>query len=236
MSRCDLEKEIIRLRNSERMLLEKNIQLEKRAILDPMTELLNVASFREQFSQYFSERRRTQVIETFAVFWHIDLKEFGEGVNDRYGHEVGDRALRRVAFLLKRHGRFEGNDLLGRLGGDEFGAFISGIRNQPHAPGSGFIEIGNITQRFMMAVEQQEQKDLPDELHLPKGAVLKANIGIVYWQERELAHEAGSGKKLAKEIEKLADTLMYQAKRNPDCNGSKYNHVVVERDHIRQFD
>ena len=39
-------------------------------------------------------------------------------VNDRYGHPIGDRALRHVAGILRRNVR--ASDSLGRLGGDEF--------------------------------------------------------------------------------------------------------------------
>jgi diguanylate cyclase (GGDEF)-like protein len=42
-----------------------------------------------------------------------------KAVNDRFGHEAGDRALVEVATLL-REGSFRDADLIARLGGDEF--------------------------------------------------------------------------------------------------------------------
>jgi diguanylate cyclase (GGDEF)-like protein len=41
-----------------------------------------------------------------------------KAVNDRYGHEAGDRLIRAAANLLRRHAR--GADRIARVGGDEF--------------------------------------------------------------------------------------------------------------------
>ncbi len=41
-----------------------------------------------------------------------------KAVNDRYGHETGDRLIRAAANLLRRHAR--GSDRIARVGGDEF--------------------------------------------------------------------------------------------------------------------
>ena len=47
----------------------------------------------------------------------LDLDDF-KGINDRFGHEVGDRVLMRVAALLL--GGVRGDDLVVRTGGEEF--------------------------------------------------------------------------------------------------------------------
>jgi diguanylate cyclase (GGDEF)-like protein len=47
----------------------------------------------------------------------VDLDDF-KGINDRFGHEVGDRVLMRVAALLL--GGVRGHDLVVRTGGEEF--------------------------------------------------------------------------------------------------------------------
>jgi diguanylate cyclase (GGDEF)-like protein len=41
-----------------------------------------------------------------------------KAVNDRYGHEAGDRLIRAAANLLRKHAR--GSDRIARVGGDEF--------------------------------------------------------------------------------------------------------------------
>jgi diguanylate cyclase (GGDEF)-like protein len=45
-----------------------------------------------------------------------------KGVNDRHGHEAGDRALQRVATALRESLR--DSDLVARVGGDEFAALL----------------------------------------------------------------------------------------------------------------
>ena len=51
----------------------------------------------------------------------IDADHFKD-VNDNYGHEVGDRILRKIADTLKRH--FRSEDYVCRIGGDEFVVFM----------------------------------------------------------------------------------------------------------------
>ena len=51
----------------------------------------------------------------------IDADHF-KAVNDTYGHEVGDRILRKIADTLKRH--FRSEDYVCRIGGDEFVVFM----------------------------------------------------------------------------------------------------------------
>ena len=52
----------------------------------------------------------------------IDVDEF-KGVNDTYGHDVGDRVLKRVAEILKKS--FRSVDILCRIGGDEFAVVMT---------------------------------------------------------------------------------------------------------------
>lgn len=51
------------------------------------------------------------------AFFIMDIDKFKE-VNDVYGHAVGDVVLRTFGVLLGR--RFRGDDIVGRIGGDEF--------------------------------------------------------------------------------------------------------------------
>lgn len=77
---------------------------------DSLTELPNRHQFETSFDLVCAER-------TPFVLWLLDLDGF-KGVNDTYGHDVGDELLRRVAKRLERSARI--GDLVARLGGDEF--------------------------------------------------------------------------------------------------------------------
>ena len=54
----------------------------------------------------------------------LDVDHF-KSVNDRWGHEAGDTVLRHVCATLQQ--RLRGTDLLGRLGGEEFGLLLRDI-------------------------------------------------------------------------------------------------------------
>jgi diguanylate cyclase (GGDEF)-like protein len=55
----------------------------------------------------------------------LDLDHF-KAINDRYGHAAGDEALRCAGRILARFQK-QSNSIVGRLGGEEFGVFQSGL-------------------------------------------------------------------------------------------------------------
>ncbi|WP_092990023.1 GGDEF domain-containing protein [Rhizobium sp. NFR03] len=56
---------------------------------------------------------------------YLDLDHF-KAINDRYGHAAGDEALRCVGLILARY-LMPSHSIVGRLGGEEFGVFQSGL-------------------------------------------------------------------------------------------------------------
>jgi len=89
-------------------------QLADRASRDPLTGLLNLASFREGFERAL-ERARLEGRELAVMF--LDLDGF-KAVNDTHGHRAGDTVLTHVSRRLASTVRER--DILGRIGGDEF--------------------------------------------------------------------------------------------------------------------
>src|SRR5690606_37458267 len=57
----------------------------------------------------------------------VDLDRF-KFVNDTYGHETGDKLLREVGRILRENVR--GQDLVGRVGGDEFTVALMGVKEE----------------------------------------------------------------------------------------------------------
>ncbi|MFA9477469.1 diguanylate cyclase [Phycisphaerales bacterium AB-hyl4] len=84
------------------------------AFTDPLTKLLNRRGF-----MHLAERRLevAGAQGLSACLMMLDMDNF-KPVNDRFGHEAGDRMLRGVAKLLRRS--LDRNDLIARIGGDEF--------------------------------------------------------------------------------------------------------------------
>jgi diguanylate cyclase len=98
------------LRNMNSMM----VMLDSLLRFDSLTGLLN----RSHFYQLVQERRRKK---SFLAI--VDADHFKQ-INDRFGHDAGDEALK---FLGQQLGQVFGPyGLVGRLGGEEFGIYVSG--------------------------------------------------------------------------------------------------------------
>ncbi|WP_139559027.1 GGDEF domain-containing protein [Methylotetracoccus oryzae] len=86
---------------------------------DPLAGLLNGRAFRRAAGQEIIRSGRYQRPLTFAF---LDLDNF-KAVNDSFGHRCGDELLRRIGAVLAES--VQRSDLVGRLGGDEFGIVSS---------------------------------------------------------------------------------------------------------------
>jgi diguanylate cyclase (GGDEF)-like protein len=100
-------------------------ELRRRAQQDPLTELGHHASFHAALRSRLTDRRRDRPLAVIVV----DVDDF-KGVNDRYGHQGGDRLLRLLSADLSRVLRDE--DLLYRIGGDEFATILE-VRSMDEA-------------------------------------------------------------------------------------------------------
>jgi diguanylate cyclase len=95
-------------------------ELRRLATTDPLTELFNRRHFLARMEQ---ELERLQRYAEPTALLMMDLDEFKQ-VNDTRGHAAGDAVLRHFA-VVARHA-LRKIDLLGRLGGEEFGALLPG--------------------------------------------------------------------------------------------------------------
>jgi diguanylate cyclase (GGDEF)-like protein len=90
------------------------------ATTDPLTGIANRRAFLESAQRSLKQRLRTPQPVSALLF---DLDRF-KSINDRYGHAAGDRVLRTFADVAVIELR--STDLLGRIGGEEFGAVLFG--------------------------------------------------------------------------------------------------------------
>ena len=97
-----------KLRVAERMLTLQR-KLVQSATIDPLSGALNRGAFFDAATEVCSQ---TDTGLSLSVLL-IDIDHL-KATNDRYGHEVGDRAIRAVSALAQR-----GDVIVGRLGGDE---------------------------------------------------------------------------------------------------------------------
>jgi diguanylate cyclase (GGDEF)-like protein len=92
--------------------------VQRQAITDELTELANRRYFMEKLD---TELRRAERFDEPLALVFADLDDF-KGVNDLYGHHVGDSVLRAFADVLR--GRVRAIDLAARLGGEEFAILL----------------------------------------------------------------------------------------------------------------
>ena len=94
------------------------------ATTDELTGLFNRRGFNQLVRFTLSVARRRA--EPLTLGW-LDLDRFKE-INDRYGHEEGDKALKAMAQLMRAS--FREADLLVRFGGDEFAVLFADTDEQ----------------------------------------------------------------------------------------------------------
>lgn len=83
---------------------------------DPLSGLYNRATTQRMIENIL----QFEVTHTHALFM-IDIDDF-KSINDSYGHVNGDKVIYEIAQILKSN--FDENEIIGRMGGDEFVVFV----------------------------------------------------------------------------------------------------------------
>lgn len=96
-------------------------KLYQSAITDYLTQVYNRQHFIEYLEWHFASARRWGL--PFAVIL-LDIDHF-KAINDRYGHEAGDEALRVVSAMCQAQVRQ--TDIFARYGGEEFSFLLAQI-------------------------------------------------------------------------------------------------------------
>ena len=166
------------------MSVEK-ADLARRAFYDPLTQIANRSLFIDTVATSLSQLASSQ--RPIAVMF-IDLDGFKE-INDTFGHAVGDRVLSEVAARLRVQVRKL--DLAARIGGDEFGMLLDGMRH--------FSDAAVVADRIIETLRRP----------IPLGdAVISvgASVGVAVVEDSVDAPEP-------EELMRRADMAMYLAKR-----------------------
>jgi diguanylate cyclase (GGDEF)-like protein len=90
------------------------------AVTDPLTGIYNRRGLLEAAQRLFAAQAKKRQQVTLLMF---DLDHF-KSINDRYGHDMGDEALR--VFAQTAAGSMRSSDVVGRFGGEEFTAILPG--------------------------------------------------------------------------------------------------------------
>ena len=119
-SRMELEQQ---LQIEKQSLQEANRKLEMLVIRDELTGVYNRMFFDSQFDLQWKMAARNK--ESIALLF-IDIDHFSK-INTQYGHESGNRILKKVAEALSE-AFSRSSDFIVRYGGDEFVVLASAIK------------------------------------------------------------------------------------------------------------
>lgn len=172
-------------------------QMRRLASVDGLTGAMNHNTTVSLLAHAMERGRREGQPVGFVM---LDLDHF-KRVNDQHGHVVGDQVLRAVAACTR--GRLRGSDVLGRLGGEEFGLVL---------PATGATGARHLAEQVRLAVEALELRGDGDR---PLRVTLSAGVAE--------AAPADTPETLMH----LADKALYQAKQQGR------NRVVVADDWMR---
>ncbi|HTW12171.1 MAG TPA: PAS domain S-box protein [Solirubrobacteraceae bacterium] len=172
-------------------------QLQHMADHDPLSGLLNRRSFDRELRRQFAERRRPGPRGALLM---IDLDNF-KRYNDTFGHTAGDALLETIARELRE--RLRTDDVIGRIGGDEFAVLLPGASNE---------EAEKVAQVLVECVRAASGRQ--PHGHAPVPGVT-ASIGIYCFEEQDEASIA--------EATIRADQAMYLAKRRGRDGFVAYN-------------
>jgi diguanylate cyclase (GGDEF)-like protein/PAS domain S-box-containing protein len=161
---------------------EAELQLRQQALYDPLTGLANRAFFHERL-RHAIKLRHEEGRATGLLY--IDLDDF-KGINDRWGHDLGDEVLKEVGRRIEQSVR--PGDTAARLGGDEFAVVLT----EP------------LTPEDAVGVAERLLKEIARPMDSGSAPVyINASIGIAFGNHDET-------------LLKEADIAMYRAKAHPD--------------------
>jgi histidine kinase len=172
-------------------LEESQDALRELASIDPLTKLYNRRYFSDISSSILDLAKRNKTDTSIIM---LDIDHF-KHVNDTYGHQVGDEALRELSFILQEQSRR--SDIICRWGGEEFVILLANTN------GNGAF---TISEKIRTVVE-----DLRIELEANQELKFTISLGVSQVHETDVNIEASINR---------ADKALYEAKqggRNKVC-------------------
>lgn len=184
---------------SQAIIAIKNAQLYEEAITDSLTRLYHHKYFKLRINEEIERAKRYQHPLSLLM---LDLDHFKE-INDRYGHQIGDNILKKIADILKTKTRRV--DIVARYGGEEFaiilpetgtkGAEVVAGRLNQHLRGVIWV-----ADRLRKSIEQEEFKSEGGER-----IKVTLSMGISYFDGKDREF-------VSSELIRRADTALYRAK------------------------
>lgn len=169
-----------RVESRTAMLREAQVELERMALTDPLTQLANRTALNSVLSHALAETLRGEMPPALLI---LDLDSF-KGINDTLGHSAGDDVLRVIARRLQEAVRV--TDTVARLGGDEFAVML---------PKSNLVRARRVANRILKALS--ESLDIGD-LRITCGTSIGVRVAEPGQSADELVMEADTAMYAAK--------------------------------------
>lgn len=163
-------------------LIIENMKLERKSNYDRLTGVMSREAIYEKLlslMEYHCEGEGE-----FSVLM-MDIDRF-KLINDTYGHQTGDKILRRIGSILLENTRI--SDYCGRYGGEEF-----------------IVVLDNISQKNAVMVAENIRKKIEGDLEYPIDNLITLSIGISHYPDHgsdidELIFKADQSLYYAKEV------------------------------------
>ncbi|MFC1336315.1 MAG: diguanylate cyclase [gamma proteobacterium symbiont of Clathrolucina costata] len=121
-SEQELKHRLAKLEKESSELRSRMVEAHHMALIDAVTGLPNRLAYEERVEQEYARWKRFNDPLCMLV-WDID--DF-KSINDRFGHQAGDKALRVIAKSLQS--RLRVTDFIARYGGEEFVCLLCGTK------------------------------------------------------------------------------------------------------------
>ncbi len=167
-----------------------NEKIKLLGLLDPLTGVHNRRYFDQRLAEELSQALRQHKPLSF-LFMDIDHFKI---VNDRYGHQMGDRVLQRIAGMVKSQMRL--GDVLSRVGGEEFAILLTDTAEKEAMDIA--LRIRESTEALKLEIDKDRQL----------GVTLSVGCSTLEAQQNPRDHEA-----LANQLVAAADAALYSAKK-----------------------
>lgn len=155
-------------------------EVRKQAVTDPLTGLYNRRYFEENINR--EAERALRLGQPFSLI-SLDLDHL-KTINDTYGHQYGDVAIKTISDVLKQKAR--SIDIPARIGGEEFNVLLPGVdsygammaaeRIRAAIEATPLEKIGNVTASIGVATFLEHSKNVFDLTELADQAMYRAKI------------------------------------------------------------
>ena len=165
--------------------------LRRTSFIDALTGVNNRRFFDQRIGEEIDRAQRTS--EPLSCLF-LDIDYF-KGINDTYGHQMGDQVLAEIAEVIRS--QLRSNDVLARYGGEEFIALLS-----------------NASEKKALEVAERIRKKVAErtlESKNERTIIVNISIGVATFTPGS----KGQGLKInARELVSMADQALYEAKNN----------------------